>query len=37
MTCNISETGAKADEKISKTVVDPAIEDRKKKAAEPMR
>ena len=37
MTCNRSETGAKVDEEISKTVVDPAIEDRKKNTAEPIR
>jgi len=32
-----SETGSKAEEKISKIVVDLAIEERKKKTAEPMR
>jgi len=37
MACSISETGAKAEEKISKTVVDLAIEDRKKEPADPMR
>jgi hypothetical protein len=31
------ETGSKTDEKTSKTVVDLAIEDRKKKTAEPIR
>ena len=31
------ETGSKSDERISKIVVDLAIEERKKKTAEPMR
>lgn len=34
---NISETGSKADERISKTVVDLASEDRKKKTADATR
>jgi len=37
MTCNGSETGAKVDEKILKTVVDPATEDMKKNTADPIR